>query len=277
MTKIKTFIALTLLISPILSYAASMIESRDNQGSITKIYLQGDKARIEMPNSDGFAVMDVRNRTMQIVMHKQRMVMDLTRLMKGRSKGSSQSGGQYVDSYLKSRGLGPKIAGYETEQQEIYADGQYCGSVFVSVRAMNELDLRRFAHALENIGEQIQESVTGISGVKMNQFMDKCTQAEKSLLDQMIDLGFPLKSIDGNRRLQSVVTKLVRNTKLPANAFVVPKHYTQTTPAKMMQDAMGQSKRQAPDNMQNMMNNLPPEAQEMMRQKMKQMQQQYQQ
>lgn len=276
MTKIKIISTLIALTIPLFSFAASMIESRDGQGNLTQIYLQGDKARIEMPNNQGFAVMDVRNKTMQIVMHRQRIVMDMSNYMKGKAQNSSQTSGQYIDSYLKSKGLGPKIAGYETEEQEVYADGQYCGSVFVSVRAMNELDLRRFARALENMGEQIQQNVTAVTGMKMNQMIDPCTQAEKSLLDQLVNTGFPLKSIDKNKRTESVVTRLVRNSQLPANAFVIPQHYQRSSPTKMMQDAMQQMQKTQPD-MQQMMNNLPPEAQQLMRQRMRQMQQQYQQ
>jgi len=276
MIKIKILATLSALTLPMLSFAASMIESRDAEGNLTQIYLQGNKARIEMPNNQGFAIMDVRNKTMQVVMHQQRMVMDMSDYMKGQAKGSSPKDGQYIDSYLKSRGLGPRIAGYETEEQEVYADGQYCGSVFVSVRAMNELDLRRFARALESMGEQIQQNVTAMTGIKINQMIDPCTQAEKNLLDQLVNTGFPLKSINRNRQTESVVTRLVRNSQLPANAFVIPQHYQRTNPAKMMQDAMQQIQRQQP-NMQEMMNNLPPEAQQMMRQRMRQMQQQYQQ
>jgi len=141
---------------------------------------------------------------------------------------------------------------------------------------MNELDLRRFARALESMGEQIQQNVTAMTGIKINQMIDPCTQAEKNLLDQLVNTGFPLKSINRNRQTESVVTRLVRNSKLPANAFVIPQHYQRTNPAKMTQGAMQQIQRQQP-NMQEMMNNLPPEAQQMMRQRMRQMQQQYQQ
>ena len=275
MIKIKTLSTLIALTLPLCSFAASMIESRDAQGNLTQIYLQGNKARIEMPDNQGFAIMDVQNKTMQVVMHRQRIVMDMSNYMKDQTSGSSQAGGAYIDSYLKSGGLGPKIAGYETEEQEVYADGQYCGSVFVSVRAMNELDLRRFARALESMSEKIQKNISAMTGMKMNQLMDPCTQAEKSLLDQLVNTGFPLKSIDGNRRTESVVTRLLRNSPLPANAFVIPQHYQLTHPAKMMRDAM--QKMQSPQpNMQQMMNNLPPEAQQIMRERMRQMQQQYQ-
>jgi len=237
MTKMKILATLIALSLPIISFAASMIESRDGRGAITRIYLDGNKARIEMPGNQGYSVMDIRKRTMYVVLHPQKAVMNMTEYMQ--SAGSPpQSGGAYVDSFLQTKGLGPKIAGYETEEQEIYANNQYCGSVFVSVRAMNDLNLMPFAKALESMSQQIQQSITGMTGMQVNQMMDTCDQAEKNLLDQLVNIGFPLKSTNRNRQTDSVVTQLVRNTKLPANAFVIPKHYRVTTPAQMMQEAM---------------------------------------
>jgi len=243
MIKMKIFATFIALSLPALSFAASMIESSDGRGTITRIYMKGDKARIEMPGNQGYSVMNIRKKTMYVVLHPQRAVMNMSEYMQGGSNNAQQSGGTYVDSFLQTKGLGPRIAGYETEEQEIYANNQYCGSVFVSVQAMNDLNLRPFAKALESMGQQIQQSVTGITGMQMNQMLSTCDQAEKTLLDQLVNIGFPLKSIDKNRRTESVVTRLIRNTKLPAQAFVVPKQYRVVTPAQMMQEAMQNMRR----------------------------------
>jgi len=104
MIKIKILATLTALTLPMLSFAASMIESRDAEGNLTQIYLQGDKARIEMPNNQGFAIMDVRNKTMQVVMHQQRMVMDMSDYMKGQAKGSSPTDGHTLTAILNPGG-----------------------------------------------------------------------------------------------------------------------------------------------------------------------------
>ena len=273
MFKTTTLFLLLTLGTPLLSLAGNMIETRDGRGHITQIYLQGNKARIEIPNNQGYAVMDLDRNTMHVVIHKDRIVIDMSRYMKDQSNSVSAQTGKYIDNYLKTKGLGPIIAGYETEEQEIYSDGQYCGSVFVSLRAMNELDLRRFTRALDSVSEQIQKNITGMTGMQINNQMDNCSQAEESLLESLLNIGFPLKSIDKHRRLESVITRLVRNSQLPANAFVIPKHYTQTNPDKMMQDAFQNSAPSSAPNMQEMMKRLSPEDQEMIRRKMSQMQQ----
>jgi hypothetical protein len=271
MLKTKFLLSLFLLLSPAISMAAAMIESRDGDGDITRIYIKGDKARIEMPRQEGFMVMDVRNKTMKVVMHKDRMVMDMSDLFKS-SKGNSQQSSQpYVDSYIKTKGLGPTIAGFETEEYEVFGDGKYCGSAFVSVRALNDVGLRKFAKAFDEMTDQIERNMSGMFGGQIDQYMDPCDQADKKLTNQLESIGFPLKSIDKNRRLESVVTKISRNARLPANAFVIPKNYKQTNPSKMMNDAAQKMKQMQPQ-MQNMMKNMPPEMRDMIKQQMQQYQ-----
>ncbi|MCW9014958.1 MAG: DUF4412 domain-containing protein [Gammaproteobacteria bacterium] len=265
-------IALSLtLILPVSAFAAAMIESRDGRGETTRIYVQGDKARIEMPRQEGFMVMDVKNKTMKVVMHKERTVLDMSDLLKDDGGATTQDQGRYVDAYTKSKGLGPRLAGYETEEYEIYADNNYCGSVFVSVRALNDIGLRKFAAAFQNMADQVQKKITGMTGMQVEQYMDPCNQAEQKLSDQLQDIGFPLKSVDARKRLESVVTRIDRNARLPANAFVIPANYQHTNPTKMMHDATQQMKQMQPQ-MQEMMKNMPPEMRDMMRQQMQQYQ-----
>lgn len=273
MLKMKLLSLSLALLLPLSSFAASMIESRDGQGNISQIFIEGDKARIELPRENAYIVMDVRNRTMHVVLHNERTVMDMSDLFQNSgSTGGGQSQGAYVDTYTKTRGLGPRIAGYETEEYEIYANNNYCGSLFVSVVAMNEIGLRKFARAFQEMTDQVEKNITGMTGMQMNQYMDPCDQANEKLSDQLQDIGFPLKAIDARRRLETLVTRIERNTRLPSNAFVIPAAYQKTNPAKMMKDAMQQMKQMQP-HMQEMMRNMPPEMREMMNQQMQNYQQ----
>jgi len=271
MLKTLFIFSLYTLFFPTVSIAAAMIESSTGKGDISRIYIEGDKARIEMPRQEGYMVMDVKNKTMKVVMHDQRSVMDMSDLFKGNDKNSQQSSQTKTDSNIKPKGSGPKIAGFNTEEYEIFANGKYCGSVFVSARALSDIGLKKFAKAFEKMAHQAQQKMTGMFGDQMNQFIDPCVQANKKLADQVESIGFPLKSIDKNRRIDSVVTKIKRKTQLPANAFLIPKDYQVTNPSKMMNDAAEQMKRMQPQ-MQNMMKNMPPEMREMMEKQMQQYQ-----
>ena len=257
------------LLFPVLTSAANLIAIRDADGSVNRIYFEGNKMHSEMPGNQGYMVLDIDKKTMKVVIHEQRAVMDMSSYLK--DSGNTQSAGRYVDTYTKSKGLGPKIIGYETEEYEIYADGKYCGSAFVSVRAVRDLNLQKFARAMEAMTTQIQQRIAGLTP-----HMDPCNHTDRELSRKIIDIGFPLKSIDERRRPESEVIKISKNARLPAHAFVIPAGYRIVDRQKMMGEAMRQMQQTQPD-MNEMMKNLPPEAQEMMRQRMQQMQQMYQQ
>ena len=262
----KKLLTLMLLIPSLSAMAADLIESRDGQGNRSTFYIEGDRAHIEMPQQQGYMVLDVNNNSMKAVIHKQRAVMDMSDLLASDAAGSS---GQQVDADARSKGPGPKIAGYETKQYDIYANGQYCGSTFVSVNAVRDLGLKKFARAMQTMNSSIQNTVTGITGTGMNRLLGPCEQAEMQLSDRIQDIGFPLRFINQNRQLVSEVTKISRNVRLPANAFKIPADYRVMNPNKMMKDAM----KQMPA-MQDMIKNMPPEAMEMMRKRMQEMYQQ---
>ncbi|MCK4709260.1 MAG: hypothetical protein KAU21_11635, partial [Gammaproteobacteria bacterium] len=170
--------------------------------------------------------------------------------------------GQYVDIYTESKGLGPRIAGYETEEYEIFSNDKYCGSTFVSVRAIQDLGLRKFLKAFDSMSDYIERKMSGLQNM---QSIDTCEQADRKMADKLLDLGFPLRSTDKYRQIKDEVTRINNNAKLPANAFVLPAHYQITTPEKLMENAVKQIQPQ----MLEMLKNLPPEAREMM---MKQLQ-----
>jgi len=266
---IKSSLGLVLLL-PVMAHAAVMIETRDPQSGLSQIYIQGDKARIDMPRSkNGYVVMDVKNKTMKVVMNKQRMVMDMSEFMT--ETGADTQGQPYVDSYTKSKGLGPTIAGYETEEYEIYGDGKYCGSVDVSVRAIRDLGLKKFARALMTMEQEMNKKMSGLTGGMMNQHMGKCAQAHIKTANKLQDIGFPLRSLNQHHQVESTVTRINKHATLPAGAFTIPASYKVTNMSQMMNGVQQQLKQMQPQ-MNQMMQNMSPEMQERMRQQMQQFQ-----
>ena len=260
----KRLIITLLTLLPVNLFAADMIESIDTAGNLSRIYIEGDRAHMEMPQKQGYMVLDVKNNTMKAVIHEQRTVIDMSDLLKNKARAGSAD--KQVKSSMKSKGPGPEIVGYKTEQYDMYGNGKYCGSSFVSVAAVRDLGVKKFARAMQTMASQVKNRM---SGMGMNQFASSCQQAHMQLSDQLQDLGMPLRTVDENQRLQSEVKRISKNVKLPAGAFNIPADYQEVNPDKMIQDAM----KQMPD-MQEMMKNMPPEAMDMMRKRMQQMQQQ---
>jgi len=265
-SKIITGTLLFTVISTSTVTAATLIQSRDAQNSLSSIYIDKNKARIEMPNNDGFIVMDISNKTMKAVIHEQRTVLDMSEFMQ--EDNSTATPQKHIDTYSKTMGLGPTIVGYETEEYGLYANDQYCGSLFVSVDAMRDIGLKKFARAFMNIDKNIQSKMSSLTGQNMGAMVSPCTEATRKASLRLQDIGFPLKTTNSQKQLISVVTKVKKNTSLPANAFVIPADYKVMDPAKMMNEAMKNIQPQ----MQQMMKNMTPEMQRMMQQQMQQYQ-----
>lgn len=268
MKNTKYLISFFCLLVPSFSYAASMIESRSENNEISTILIEGNKARIETSGNNGFLVMDVANKSLKMVIHEFQAILDMSDVFTRPPARTTTADGDFIDTYTESKGLGPKIAGYETEEYEIFANDKYCGSAFVSIRAVQETGMRKFAGVLQNLSGHIEHKMSSLS---MPHQQSICEIATNKLTDQIQSIGFPLKSINQYKQLTNEITRINTRASLPANAFDIPAHYKLTTPSEMMHKATKQIKNAAPF-MLEMMKNIPPADREMMLRKLQQMQ-----
>lgn len=249
----KKMISLLLLV-PYSALAATMIETVDEEGGLARIYIEGNLARFEMPSENGYAVMDTDKRTMKAVIPQQKMVMDMSDMMRNNTGKSARSGNMTV----KDKGKGPKIAGYSTQEYTLHAGSKYCGSAYVSKAVLNDLQLDKFFDAMQAIGDSAGGDMAGLDTMTGGK-SDPCLQAEENASEEFKKIGFPLRVTNANKKIVSEVRNISKNARLPPGAFDIPADYPVTNPAQMMRDAMKQ---------------MPPEAMEMMRQQMQQMYQQ---
>ncbi|RDH83959.1 MAG: hypothetical protein DIZ80_07440 [endosymbiont of Galathealinum brachiosum] len=243
--------------------AAVAIQTRDSQHQVSTIYIDGNKARIEMPQNEGYVVMDLASKTMNVVIHRHRTVMDMSEFLLDNGRNSAPT--KYVDTYTKTMGLGPTIAGYETEEYALYANDNYCGSLYVSVEAMRDMGVKKFAYAFANMEKNMDAKLAGMTGMGIDAFTEPCDEADRKMSLRLREIGFPLKSIDQNKRLESVVTRINKKARLPVNAFKIPADYKLTNTSEMINDAMKQMQKMQPQ-MQEMMKNMTPEQRQMMQQ-----------
>ena len=231
-------LASTLIITTLITYtlnAAVFIEVSNSKSQKTKIYIEGNKARIEIPENEGYVVVDTANQTMKAVMHNQRTIWDMSDFLKSSQTQSVPK--KYVDTYMKTRGLGPTIVGYETEEYALYANDKYCGSIYVSVNAMRDMGVKKFAYTLANMERNIQEKLSSMTGVNIDNFLAPCDEATRKASLKLRDIGFLLKSSDQNKQMQTIVTRVNKKASLPVNAFSLPSGYKVTNPSKLIDEA----------------------------------------
>jgi len=229
----------TLIITSLITYtlnAAVFIEVSDSKSQKTKIYIEGKKARIEIPENEGYVVVDTENQTMKAVMHNQRTIWDMSDFLKNSQTQSAPK--KHVDTYMKTLGLGPTIVGYATEEYALYANDKYCGSIYVSVNAMRDMGVKKFAYTLANMERNIQEKFSSMTGVNIDNFLAPCDEATRKASLKLRDIGFLLKSSDKNKQMQTIVTRVNKKASLPINAFSLPSDYKVTNPSKLINEAL---------------------------------------
>lgn len=255
MAHLRILLGILIISFPLFSQAAVLIESRDGSNHLSRFFVEGDMARAEMGDGRGYVVIDLRNKTMKAVIHEQRMIMDMSEYM----RDSSPATNPQVDANTRTQGLGPTIAGYETERYDIYNGEQFCGSAFLSVNAMHALDIRKFARAMANMSRNVKKTM----GAFRQQFLDSCDEAQQKVSERLFDNGFPLRITNSGGKIMTSVVRINKQASLPANAFLIPADYRVTSPGQMMQQMQP-----AMQQMQQMMQNMTPEQREMMRKMM---------
>jgi hypothetical protein len=262
---------LSLCLAPSLGWSAMLMESLEADGELSRIYIEGDRARLEMPGDESYIVMDVAKRSMKVVSHQERSVMDLSELLQDKGNGGAQAKVPRVEGRSLSKGAGPKIAGFGTEEYEIQANGAYCGTVFLSAEAMKGTGFARFARMMETMDDFVEANVNAMLGTTAQAagVDSPCESATEQQMTRLLATGVPLRVLDQNRQLESEVTLIDKRAKLPVDAFVTPADYQQTTPKQMMDESRVQLQ-EMQQQMEQMMNNLPPETREMMRRQMQQ-------
>jgi len=231
---ISSFIISGFFISGTLQ-AAVFMQTKNAYRDITNIYIERNKARIELPRHNGYIVMDLDNNSMKAVIHTYKLILDMSEFLRPNHQTTPT---KYVDTYTKTMGLGPMVIGYETEEYALYANDNYCGSLYVSVNAMRDMGVTKFARAIIQMEANMQQKLYALTGTTSDAIMTPCEVSERKASLKLRQIGFPLKSINQNKKLQSIVTQVNKKAQLPANAFTIPQNYAVTTPTKMVKDAL---------------------------------------
>ncbi len=259
----KLLITATLLLfftSPLL--AATLVEIK-SEGTVSRIYSDGKKARMEADKGN-YTIIDPVTSTAYSVMDSERQVMKLELSDDGKSVVSK------VNIKIEKKGNGPKIAGYKTKKYDFFVDGQFCGSLYNSKKAMKDAKLEPLYAFIQSISSKMLELSN-----HLNVQHDPCIQANTALTEKALELGLSLKSVEKDGVVSSEIIKIDKRAKLPKGAFSVPADY-KVVDVNKMHNAMQQELQKKGVDMEKMMRQIQESGQfspEMMEQ-MKQMQHQ---
>lgn len=254
--------------------ADTQIETIEQGGERSTITSNGKSARINNSKEPAYMLIDLKQQQFKMIdpQNRQIMLMDIKSRNKAPSANSSN-----ITITLKKVGKGPKIAGYSTEKFNLLANGQLCNTIFGSQSVLKQKGITELFDALTSMQQQTDAMMDGFSSM-----MDECTLANLKADELTKTTGAPLKVIDANGQVETEVTAITTNAKIPDNYYQIPANYQQISMQQQMNQAQQQMQQNMPDMdqiMQQMQQDggMSPEAMEQMKKIQEMMQQQMQQ
>jgi len=196
--------------SPLL--AATLVEIK-SEGTVSRIYSDGKKARMEADKGN-YTIIDPNTATAYSVMDSERQVMKLE------LSGGGKSDTSKANVKIENKGKGPEIAGYTTRKYDFFVNGQFCGSLYNSKKAMKDAKLEPLYTFIQAISSKMLELSRQLSVQH-----DPCIQANTTLTEKALELGLSLKSVEKTGVVSSEIIKIEKRAKLPKGAFTVPADY----------------------------------------------------
>ena len=263
--KINTFAFIVLLLLlPILTLNAATIIEVDNEDGKSRIYSDGLKGRMEMDGNAGFVIVDTKKNSLFFVMPEKQIILDMSNSLET-SSDNENTDQQNNSVELKKVGRGPRIEGYRTAKYEYLTNESPCGTVFLSKKALKDLEMKEMFSVFRKISKRAKEF-----SQRINIDADPCETAYLQLSDEIVKKGIPMRTEDQDGTVTSLVTKIERNAELPLDIFSIPENYKVVKPGQMMQavqERIEQNRPQLKEMMERLKESgrIPPEALERLR------------
>ena len=229
-------------------YADTELKVVENGGETQIISIQDEWLRIGIDAKDkDYLIGDLKQGVIYIVMPGQKKILAL-------HPSADSVINNEVKSELREKGQGPDIAGYATQKYILFADGQACGTTFISEQAAKNADINTMLTALSdlNIESMLPEGMEMlVQGV-----MDPCAKAGMQTINETTQLGLPMKVVDEKTKSGYEVVVINGSATLDSSIFMLPADFEHTTPQKMMNDAIQEAMKQISPEQQKMIQDM---------------------
>ncbi len=230
-TRPLPLLAATLLILPVAA-ADVTIESASADGTLGRVLISGDKARVETGRQDFWLLLDLAAGSILAVNDADRIAMDMrSPIPQRREHGDMKLDAPPLGIRLERRGDGPTIAGYRTGHYRVSVEGRHCYDEYLAPDALADDGIRRFVAAMsqgsDNEAQRVLIQLTA---------PDRLCEAADDLIDDHYPLsGIPMRTLDADGRMVQEITRIsFDGTHAPA-LFELPAGYPVLTRAEVMQ------------------------------------------
>lgn len=228
------FIFVSALLLHTSASADTLVRIKDGQGQKTHFMSNGEFGRMNIAGDDQYMIIHYASQSVKMVMPSQRQVLDM-------SGGIPSMGGkapEKVDMQIKAISGSPKIAGYVTRAYQLSANGENCGTLYASKKAMNGSNMRKMFSALQNMAEKSRQRMGAFSGM-----LTQCQRAQMSMSNSLSKVGAPLRMKDSRGKIQSEVLSIDKNATLRAGTFTIPANYKVINMADQMRQGQAAQKK----------------------------------
>ena len=213
------------------SVAATLLESKDDQGIISQTWFEGSTMRGQEQGAEEYVLFDAAKQKLYMVSPKDREVYDMSGFL-GQSPSRSADAAK-VDAKLTRQGAGPVIAGYSTDHYVLSANGNKCTDEYLSKKAM--ADLAAAAITSERFWRLGAEQGPPMPGMAA----DPCELVDLRLAKLYQQHGMPLRVVEPDGTVSMDVIRIVKSATAPSGGLSLPAGYQVIDMVKQMQDALG--------------------------------------
>jgi hypothetical protein len=122
------------------------------------------------------------------------------------------------------KGPGPKIAGYPTEQYQLFADGALCVTTYLSRPAMERGQLKEFHNAFYRM-QMKQKQTAKAAGAESS----SCGDAEQLLMASYPERGLAMRTLFPDGQVRQEITNIKTGVKVADGFFDPPLGLKQIT------------------------------------------------
>jgi hypothetical protein len=214
---------LTLLVMAVSALSATVsadtVIDVQSMGQATQVLTDGRRARMDLPGEDSYMLVDYRSQGVLMVVPDKKQIIDM-----GVGAAGSATTVPAPRVELRPRGTGPQIAGYETFQYSLIAQGQNCGVVYGSQEAMHAHEMSNLFAAVKTMVDSQRNALGSFAA-----FMNVCTLATMDFAAHADTIGVPMRMIDASGKSVSEIRKINTDAEIPAALFDVPRGYQVVT------------------------------------------------
>jgi len=207
--------------------AATLIESKIDDGSINSLWMEKGRIRIGVSNEPLYMLVDTVTGKMFSVNPESREIIDVSN--SGAAMESSSA--KKLTIQFEKKEQGPEIAGYQTTHYAVSVNGKKCSDEYLSPKAMKDIGdfgVLRKMNAM---------AYAGLDDIPEN-MMDPCDLAQFKLDNYYEKNGFPMRIVNGDGELQMEVRRISGDATPPSPGFDIPENFKSVQPEQFQKQDM---------------------------------------